>query len=129
MNEQNKNMPQIMFVDNDHHVRDSLKVFFDNSEMRYLIFKSASEGLNALKFQKIDIVISDYFLPDMDGLKFLKMVNQKDSKVKRILMATLASNDLRQAIKKEEIEGFIEKPLTVGSLEKVIQEILPVCKG
>ncbi len=61
MTETYKKLPQIMFIDNDEHIRDSLKVFFDSSQMDLLIFKSASEGLNSLKYQRIDIVISDYF--------------------------------------------------------------------
>ena len=124
MRKKNKRPIQIMFVDNDQHIRESLKVFFKNSDMSYLIFKSAAEGLNALKSQKIDIVISDYFLPDMDGVKFLKMVKKMNPTVKRILMATLTNNDLRQAIKKEKIEGFVEKPLTVSFLDKIIQGII-----
>jgi DNA-binding NtrC family response regulator len=116
-----KKQRQIMFVDNDPHVRDSLKVFFSGSNVGYLIFKSASEGLNALKFQNMDVVISDYFLPDMDGMEFLKKVGESCPKVKRILMATLVNNELRQELKEEHIDAFIEKPLTVGFLDAIIQ--------
>ncbi|MCF6247888.1 MAG: response regulator [Desulfobacula sp.] len=112
---------QIMFVDNDPHVRDSLKVFFGNSDLGYLIFQSAAEALNSLKFQNMDVVISDYFLPDMDGMTFLKKVGVSYPKIKRILMATLVNNELRQELQKERIDGFIEKPLTVGFLDEVIQ--------
>ena len=45
MEKQIKKSFQIMLIDNDEHVRDSLKVFFDSSHMDFLIFKSASEGL------------------------------------------------------------------------------------
>ncbi len=118
-----------MFVDNDSHVRDSLKVFFSNSDMGYLIFKSASEGLNALKFQKIDVVISDYFLPDMNGMTFLKKVGKSYPKIKRILMATLVNNELREELQKEQIDGFLEKPLTVGFLDEVIKKSRLAMKG
>lgn len=121
MEEQNKRLLQIMFVDSDPHVRDSLKVFFGNSDVGYLIFKSASEGLNALQFQNMDVVVSDYFLPDMDGLMFLKKVGDSYPKIKRILMATLVNKKLQHDLQKECIDGFIEKPLTVGFLDEIIQ--------
>ncbi|MBU8849218.1 MAG: response regulator [Desulfobacterales bacterium] len=123
MAKQYKKSPQIMFIDNDEHVRDSLKVFFDSSQMDFLIFKSASEGLNSLKYQKIDMVISDYFLPDMNGVDFLNRVAKNNPGITRILMATIVSDDLKLEILKAGIDRLIEKPLTVASLDVIINEL------
>ncbi|MCK5837824.1 MAG: response regulator [Desulfobacula sp.] len=123
MDQQYKKSPQIMFVDNDDHVRDSLKVFFDSTQMNFLIFKSASEGLNSLKYQKIDMVISDYFLPDMNGVEFLNQVAIGNPGIIRILMATIVNDELKLDILKAGIDRFIEKPLTVASLDTIINEL------
>ena len=123
MDQQYKKSPQIMFVDNDDHVRDSLKVFFDSTQMNFLIFKSASEGLNSLKYQKIDMVISDYFLPDMNGVEFLNQVAIGNPGIIRILMATIVNDELKLDILKSGIDRFIEKPLTVASLDTIINEL------
>lgn len=113
----------LMFVDNDSHVRESLKVFFDNSQIKFLIFKSAAEGLNSLKYQQMDVVVSDYFLSDMDGVEFLKQAALTQPGVTRVLMATLSSDDLEKQIVEAGIDRFIEKPLTVASLDVVIKEL------
>lgn len=113
----------IMFIDNDKHVRDSLKVFFENSQTDVLIFKSASEGLNSLKYQNVDLVISDYFLSDMDGIEFLTRVAQLHPNITRILMATIRMDDLEQEIARAGIDRFIEKPLNVTSLDTIINEL------
>ncbi len=113
----------IMLIDNDTHVRDSLKLFFESSQVQFLIFKSALEGLNSLKYQKTDVVISDYFLPDMDGIEFLIQVKKFHPNVTRILMATLSSDDLEQEIARYGIDSFIEKPLTVATLDTLINEL------
>ena len=115
-----KEQMQIMLIDNDKHIREALSVFFGADQMRFLIFKSAAEGLNALKYQKIDVVISDYFLPDMDGVIFLKKVREKSPKTARVLMATITSDDLKQDIKDEGIDCFLEKPLTIAGLDSVL---------
>lgn len=122
-----KKSPQIMFVDNDEHVRDSLKVLFEDSRMDFLIFKSASEGLNCLKYQEIDMVISDYFLPDMTGVEFLNQAAKDNPGIIRILMATLVNDDLKLEIRKSGIDRFIEKPLTVVSLDTIINELKNEC--
>ncbi|OQY53400.1 MAG: hypothetical protein B6230_00300 [Desulfobacteraceae bacterium 4572_89] len=113
----------IMFIDNDKHVRDSLKVFFENSQTKVLIFKSASEGLNSLKYHNVDVVISDYFLADMDGIEFLTRVAKIHPDTKRILMATITIDDLEQQIVRAGIDRFIEKPLSVASLDTIINEL------
>jgi len=94
--------PQIMFVDNDPLVR---------------------EGLNALKYQPIDVVVCDYFLPDMDGIQFLNKVGEHSSQVVRILMATLISDELRGEIQEANIDRIIEKPLTMACMDTIIHEL------
>ena len=115
--------PQIMIVDSDSFVRDSLKFFFDCGHVHHLIFKSGEEGLNALKYQDFDVVVCDYFLPDMDGIHFLNQAKQKSATVARILMATLITDKLVCDIKAAGIDRFIEKPLTVASLDTMINEL------
>ncbi len=113
----------VMVIDHDRYVRESLTLFFGGSPVDLLIFKTAKEGVNALKNHPVDVVISDYFLPDMDGLTLLKQVKEMQPDVLRILMATLTSDELEQEIQKAGINWFIEKPLTVASLDTVINEL------
>jgi len=113
----------IMLIDNDKYVRESLRVFFGDSPVDLVIFKTAAEGLDALNTHTMDVVVSDYFLPDMDGLTLLKQVKKMQPDVIRILMATISSDELEQEIQKAEINRFIEKPLTVASLDTVINEL------
>jgi len=115
--------PQIMVIDNDKYVRESLSTFFGKGPLRLLIFRSGSEGLNALKYQDIDVVISDYFLPDMDGLSFLKEVAREKPGVPRVLMATITNEEMALGIARAGIYKFIEKPLTVDSLETIIKDL------
>ena len=118
-----KNGLHIMLIDYDKHVRDSLKVFFNAGPNDFLIFKSATQGLNSLKFQDVDVIISDYFLPDMDGIEFLRQAARIRPGVTRILMATLTLEDMDAQIEKAGIDRFLEKPLTVASLDTVIKEL------
>ncbi|MFH2091603.1 MAG: response regulator [Pseudomonadota bacterium] len=114
---------QVMIIDNDKYVRESLSTFFADGQLKFLIFKSAAEGLNSLKYQDIDVVISDYFLPDMDGLTLLKQVAAQKPGTARILMATIINDDLRKEISQAGIDAFLEKPLTVASIDHILYKI------
>lgn len=111
---------QVMLIDNDKYIRESLSTFFGEEHLKFLIFKSAAEGLNSLKYQDIDVVISDYFLPDMDGLTLLKQVAVQKPETARILMATIVSEELEREISQAGIDAFLEKPLTVASIDHIL---------
>jgi len=123
MDKEPKKALQIMIIDNDKYVRESLSTFFSNSPLQFLIFKSGQEGLNSLKYQNIDVVIADYFLPDMDGMIFLKKVAVEKPCAARILMATIVSDELEKEISKAKIDAFIEKPLNVASIDHILSKI------
>lgn len=113
---------QIMIIDKDKFVRESLSTFFCKGPFQLLIFKSACEGLNALKHQDIDVVVSDYCLPDMDGLTFLKQVAREKPGIPRVLMATMTNDEITLGVARAGIERFIEKPISVDALETIIKE-------
>ena len=112
-----------MLIDNDKYVRESLGTLFESGKIKFLIFKSATEGLNSLKYQDIDIVITDYFLPDMDGLTLLKQIAVQQPGVARVLMATISNDELKKEISLAGIDAFIEKPLSVATIDQVIHKI------
>ena len=112
-----------MLIDNDKHVRDSLNLFFEGTRTEFLIFKSGREGLNSLKYQAVDVVIADFFLPDMDGIDFLSQAAQIHPDATRILMATITNEEMTLGIARAGIDQFIEKPITVDSLETIIKEL------
>lgn len=115
---------RIMFVDNDPLVRDSLKTYFHRCPGRSLFFKTGSDGLNSLKHHPADIVVSDYFLPDMDGIAFLNQVNQIHTRAVRILTATLGDEALAARCRQNGIDRFIEKPLNGKALDEVIDQFM-----
>ncbi|NOX32843.1 MAG: response regulator [Deltaproteobacteria bacterium] len=123
MKKEQKKSLQIMLIDNDKYVRESLSIFFGAEPLKFLIFKSASEGLNSLKYQDIDVVISDYFLPDMDGLSFLKQVAIQKPGIARVLMATIVTDDLKKEISMAGIDVFLEKPLSIATIDQVLYKI------
>ncbi len=114
---------QIMIIDNDKYIRESLSTFFDKGKLRLLIFKTALEGLNSLKYQDIDVIICDYFLPDTDGLTLLKQVGVLNPGIARILMSTIVSDELKNDISMAGIDALVEKPLTVATIDQILCDI------
>jgi len=102
----------IIIVDDEEMVLTSLKSFL-NLESNYEVrtFTSGEEALKFIKNNDIDLVISDYLMPEMDGISFLAKVREIKPEVPRIILTGYA--DKENAIKAINDVGlfqYIEKP-------------------
>ncbi|MCG3218977.1 MAG: response regulator, partial [Candidatus Heimdallarchaeota archaeon] len=70
---------EILCVDDEEALLNLTKQYLERANPNFVITTctSAREGLQLLKDKKYDVIISDYQMPDIDGLDFLKMFKSK----------------------------------------------------
>lgn len=89
-------------------------------------FGSASEALGSLKAQTANIVISDFNMPEMDGLAFLRSLrsDQTFKSTAFILLTGRADKDLVQRAVQFGANNYLVKPFTVASLKEKIEQVV-----
>jgi DNA-binding NtrC family response regulator len=102
----------VIIVDDEEMVLTSLESFL-KLETNYDVhtFISARDAINFIQKNDIDLVISDYLMPEMDGISFLAKVRELRPDVPRIILTGYA--DKENAIKAINDVGlfqYIEKP-------------------
>ena len=115
---------KILLIDDDEWIRDSLSFFFEAEGCNLLTFETAEEGMEAVKQQAYDIVISDYKLPGMDGLEFLRRVKEKQPNVLEILITAYANCGILKEAKMMGVKEFIPKPFTSEDVETSLARIV-----
>ena len=97
MNE-TKNNQIIVIVDDEEMVLKSLSSFL-SLETDYIVetFISAKKALDFIKNNDVGLVVSDYLMPEMDGISFLAKVKEIKPEVPRIILTGYA--DKENAIK------------------------------
>lgn len=86
---------------------------------------SGVEGLDALRANAVQLILSDINMPSMDGLEFLRQLRaQKLADGVPVVMITTESSEehVRQAIQSG-AQGYIRKPFTA---EQVKERVLPL---
>jgi len=85
-------------------------------------------ALQKLKLQKVDLIISDWHMPIMDGLEFYKAVKKEvDLQNTPFLMVTV--EDSREKVieaLKLGIRDYIVKPLSSKSFEGKVKSLLKI---
>ena len=118
-----KNM-KILLVDDDEWIRDSLGLFFEAEGCNLLAFETAEEGMEAVKQQAYDIVISDYKLPGMDGLEFLRRVRENQPNAFEVLITAYANCEIVKEANEIGVKDIIPKPFTSEDVETSLSRII-----
>jgi DNA-binding NtrC family response regulator len=108
---------KILLIDDDEWIRDSLGLFFELEKCIFLALESAEEGLEELKKQDYDIIILDYRLPGMDGLEFLKQIQETQTHAIKILITAFGSKEVFSEAIELGVHDFIDKPFSTEAIE------------
>ncbi|MFC1541760.1 response regulator [Candidatus Latescibacterota bacterium] len=121
--ETKENNETILLVDDEEMVLTSIDSFLAlETEYNVVTFTSAIEALSYLTNNSVDLVISDYVMPEMDGITFLAKVREIKPEIPRIILTGYA--DKENAIKAINDVGlfqYIEKPWENDDLKIIIR--------
>jgi DNA-binding NtrC family response regulator len=117
--------PVILLVDDEEMIITSIKSFLAIEEhynlLTYTSPRKALEDLQS-KIKSVDLVISDYLMPEMDGITFLAEVKKKFPLVPRILLTGYADKENAiKAINNVGLYQYIEKPWNNDDLRLIIR--------
>jgi len=101
----------ILVVDDEEEVRSSLRVVLEREGYRVQEAESGKQGLEVLRAQPIQLVITDHNMPDMTGIEFLKVIRERHPNVLRIMLTGDPDPAvIIRSINEGEVHRFIRKP-------------------
>jgi two-component system NtrC family sensor kinase len=112
-------------VDDEQINLDLLRLTFLN-EFNIVTALSAHKGLEILAQQSdIHVIISDFRMPVMDGLEFIREIKQRyPDKVCMLLTAFLESEVMMEGFNKELLFRYLMKPFNKDELEETLLQAL-----
>lgn len=104
-------MHKILLVDDEENVLRALKRALATEPYEIVTCRSGVEALALLENTEVDLVLSDYRMPEMDGVAFLTECRTHRPDMARLILSGYADLEaLTGAINSAQIYRFINKP-------------------
>jgi two-component system chemotaxis response regulator CheY len=119
-------MATILTVDDTASMRQMISFTLHSVGHEVIQASDGQEALKVIEGKKVDLVIADINMPNMDGITLLKSLRAlADYKFTPILMLTTESQDAkRQQGKVAGATGWIVKPFNPEQLLNVVKKVL-----
>ena len=115
----------ILTVDDSQTMRDMLLYALEAEGFRVIQAADGVEGLEALRAEPADVIITDINMPNLDGFGFIERVRQDERhRATPILVLTTESEQERkERARKAGASGWIVKPFNTAKLVEAIRRV------
>lgn len=115
-------MRRLLIVDDDVSFSVTLKTFLNRQNFQVEVAYTAQKALEKFTNTPYDVILTDFRLPDKDGISLLKIIREKSPKTLVILMTAYA--DIRMAVQAIKFGAFeyVAKPVNPDELLNCIEK-------
>ncbi len=118
---------KVLIVDDQFSVRQMTRMTLEQLGIRHVHeSENGRQGLEMASVQPLDLIISDYNMPEMDGLNFLRAVRGHPvvRKLPFILLTGRGDQELVIKAAKAGVNNYLVKPFTAAVLRQKIEQVM-----
>lgn len=119
---------KILILDDHKVFSESLKLVLETHDFEVMNVTNPKMALSLIKTQKIDILISDIEMPEMNGVDFIKLIKEDSPNIERepkiIVLTTYKKINLFKKLIALGIEAYLSKNVTHIELLSVINKVI-----
>ncbi|MFS0775374.1 response regulator transcription factor [Neobacillus sp. 3P2-tot-E-2] len=119
-------MYNVLIVDDEPMIREGMKTLIPWEEFGFQVIDTAKDGKEALekyRANEIHLIIADIRMPRMSGIELIQTIRKEDNKVQFIILSGYADFEYAQKAIRENVAGYLLKPVEEEDLMGFIQKI------
>ena len=114
---------QVLFLDDEESIIDGLQRLFMRETYGILATTSPQKAREILAQERIKVMVSDYRMPEISGVKFLREVKEQHPLVVKVLFTGYTDfSAAEEAINVDEVYRFVSKPWKTTELLSTIRQ-------
>lgn len=113
---------RVVVVDDEPMVTSSIRNYLRlDLDLEPIVFNDPGQALEYLRSNPVDLVVSDFLMPGIDGIELLAEARRLQPEVPRILLTGYADKDSAiRAINEVQLFHYLEKPWDNAQLRTVV---------
>jgi two-component system NtrC family response regulator len=117
----------ILLIDDEPAQITSIKSFLKRRDYIVSSANSGQAGINIIKDGNIDLVLTDYRMPEMNGLEVVQSINKLNPELPVVVIT--AFSDIKDAVQvmKEGAFDYLSKPIQLDELEILVKKAQERC--
>ena len=116
--------PTVLVVDDDRNTRETLQRGLTRAGYEVLTAEDGSKAVPVLQEREVDLLITDYKMPGIDGLRLASTATVVRPHVAVIMISAFANVDTAVSAIKQGIFDVIEKPVKMRDVKKAAARAL-----
>lgn len=109
-------MNRLLLVEDDRELNLTVSAFLRNKGFFVASAYDVNEAWDEMYESKIDLIISDIMMPNVDGFEFVKMIREEDRKTPIIFISAREDLDAKSKGFREGIDDYLVKPFEFEEL-------------
>lgn len=114
----------VLYIEDESSVRENIVIFLDSIFNQVVSASNGLEGLQQYKSMFFDIVITDVFMPQMNGIAMVKKIKELNPKQSVIITSACEESDYLLELINLGISHFLLKPLQTENMLKTFYEVV-----
>jgi len=116
---------QIIIIDDDDAVRDSMHAFLECMGFDVNTFSSAKQFLRTGSYDTVCCFVVDVHMPEMTGVDFLEYIHNTHPNLPVILVSGNISMSIRNRAEQAGALAIFEKPFEQNKLSDTLKAVCP----
>lgn len=122
--ETNVEAGRVLIVDDEPNVTLVLANSLSKLNQNYTI-ETANSGARALELlqeHRYALVITDYKMPDINGLDIAAAIREVSPETQVVLMTAYGTQGLHEILGQVKLDGYLDKPFTLAQVREIVEQ-------
>ncbi len=114
----------VLVVDADKDFQELFSIYLNMRGYEILRADNGVDAIGLLDNQHVDIIVTEWMLPMLDGARFLEWIKQEVRKSLPILVLTAKEKSIEEYIIQAGADAVIYKPATGAEILRKLEELM-----